>query len=120
MLFFGVLYHVKHPLLALENVCGMCRDMACIESFVTDADLNAIPSMEFYETTELRGQLDNWVGPNVACLMAFSRTAGFARVQFESDAGRARARNAAIANGPLPDGRAPRPADPLRRKQHHA
>ncbi len=88
VLFFGVLYHLKHPLLALENVCGMCRDMACIESFVTDAgkaaDLAAIPSMEFYETTELRGQLDNWCGPNVACLMAFTRTAGFARVQFES------------------------------------
>jgi tRNA (mo5U34)-methyltransferase len=84
VLFFGVLYHLKHPLLALENVCGMCRDMACIESFVTDADLNAIPSMEFYETTELRGQLDNWVGPNVACLMAMSRTAGFARVDFQS------------------------------------
>jgi hypothetical protein len=56
--------------------------MACIESFVTDADLSAIPSMEFYETTELRGQLDNWVGPNASCLMAFCRTAGFARVQF--------------------------------------
>ena len=35
--------------------------MACIESFVTDADPDAIPLMEFYETTELRGQLDNWV-----------------------------------------------------------
>jgi len=87
VLFLGVLYHVKHPLLALENVCGMCRDMACIESFVTDGDLGAIQSMEFYETTELRGQLDNWVGPNAACLTAFCRTAGFARVNFESTLG---------------------------------
>jgi tRNA (mo5U34)-methyltransferase len=84
VLFLGVLYHVKHPLLALENVCGMCRDMACIESFVTDPDPATIPAMEFYETTELRGQLDNWVGPNAACLMAFCRTAGFARVDFAS------------------------------------
>jgi len=84
VLFLGVLYHLKHPLLALENVCGMCRDMACIESFVTDADPNGIPAMEFYETAELRGQLDNWCGPNVACLLAFARSAGFARVQFES------------------------------------
>ena len=60
----------------------MCRDLACIESFVTDSEPNAIPAMEFYETTELRGQLDNWVGPNAACLMAFCRTAGFARVDF--------------------------------------
>jgi tRNA (mo5U34)-methyltransferase len=84
VLFLGVLYHVKHPLLALENVCGMCRDMACIESFVSDTSLDTIPSMEFYETAELRGQLDNWVGPNASCLMAFCRTAGFARVNFES------------------------------------
>ncbi|HVW86725.1 MAG TPA: class I SAM-dependent methyltransferase, partial [Bryobacteraceae bacterium] len=87
VLFLGVLYHVKHPVLALENVCGMCRDMACIESFVTDPDPNTIPQMEFYETTELRGQLDNWVGPNAACLLAFCRTAGFARVRFESALG---------------------------------
>ncbi len=87
VLFLGVLYHVKHPLLALENVCGMCRDMAFIESFVSDGNLDAIPSMEFYETTELRGQLDNWVGPNASCLMAFCRTAGFARVNFESTLG---------------------------------
>ncbi len=87
VLFLGVLYHVKHPLLALENVCGVCRDMACIESFVTDPDPSSIPLMEFYETTELRGQLDNWVGPNAACLLALCRTAGFARVDFESALG---------------------------------
>jgi tRNA (mo5U34)-methyltransferase len=87
VLFLGVLYHVKHPIRALENVCGMCRDMACIESFVTDTDPAAIPLMEFYETTELRGQLDNWVGPNAACLHAFCRTAGFARVDLESTLG---------------------------------
>ncbi len=87
VLFLGVLYHLKHPLLALENVCGMCRDMACIESFVTESNSGAIPVMEFYETAELRGQLDNWVGPNVACLMAFCRASGFARVNFESALG---------------------------------
>src|SRR5579862_8443129 len=84
VLFLGVLYHLKHPLLALENVCGMCRDMACIESFVTDSATSGIPSLEFYETAELRGQLDNWCGPNIACLLAMTRSAGFARVQFES------------------------------------
>jgi tRNA (mo5U34)-methyltransferase len=84
VLFLGVLYHLKHPLLALENVCGMTRDMACVESFVTGGKPDGIPVMEFYETGELRGQLDNWCGPNTACLMAFARTAGFARVQFES------------------------------------
>jgi tRNA (mo5U34)-methyltransferase len=86
VLFFGVLYHVKHPILALETVCDLATDMAFVESFVTDdgADLSAPPLMEFYETTELRGQFDNWVGPNASCLLGFCRTAGFARVRLES------------------------------------
>ena len=86
VLFFGVLYHVKHPVMALENVCSMTTDTAYVESYVIDdpADLNAIPIMEFYERTELRGQFDNWCGPNVACLMGMARTAGFVEVQFES------------------------------------
>jgi tRNA (mo5U34)-methyltransferase len=86
VLFFGVLYHVKHPLLALERVCELCREDAYVESYVTDTggDTSAVPVMEFYETTELRGQFDNWIGPNTSCLLALCRAAGFARVQLES------------------------------------
>jgi hypothetical protein len=40
--------------------------------------------MEFYEGTELAGQFDNWVGPNISCLLAMCRAAGFARVDFKS------------------------------------
>lgn len=43
-----------------------------------------LPCMEFYETTELCGQFDNWVGPNVACLLSYCRAAGFARSSLES------------------------------------
>jgi tRNA (mo5U34)-methyltransferase len=82
VLFFGVLYHLKHPLLALEKVCELTTDLACIESLVTDdPPSNAVPMMEFYEGTELAGQFDNWCGPNTSCLLAFCRTAGFVRVE---------------------------------------
>lgn len=86
VLFFGVLYHLKHPMLALENVCDLATEMACVESFVSDdgTNLSANPVMEFYETTELRGQFDNWVGPNTPCLLAFCRSAGFVRVELQS------------------------------------
>ncbi len=86
VMFLGVLYHLKHPLLALEKVCELSTDLVCVESFVSDdgSDLAAKPVMEFYETTELCGQFDNWVGPNTACLLAMCRTAGFARVQLQS------------------------------------
>jgi tRNA (mo5U34)-methyltransferase len=86
VLFLGVLYHLKHPMLALEKVCELSTDMVCVESFVTDdgSDLSAKPVLEFYETTELCGQFDNWVGPNVTCLLAMCRAAGFAKVNLES------------------------------------
>lgn len=83
VLFFGVLYHLKHPMLALERVCELSTGLACIESFVTD-DSSTVPVMEFYEGTQLAGQFDNWVGPNVSCLMAMCRAAGFARVDLSS------------------------------------
>src|ERR1700733_3354614 len=53
VLFLGVLYHLKHPLLALENVCGMTLELACVESFFIDNGRNlAIPPiLEFYEGT---------------------------------------------------------------------
>lgn len=84
--FLGVLYHLKHPLLALEIVCALTTDTAIIESFVTDAETwrdhqAEIPTLEFYETDELGNQLDNWFGPSVACLLAMCRAAGFARVE---------------------------------------
>ena len=82
----GVLYHLRHPLLALEIVCSLVTDVAIIESFVTDGDTwrehaADIPTMEFYEGYELANQFDNWSGPSVACLLAMCRAAGFARVE---------------------------------------
>jgi len=82
----GVLYHLRHPLLALETVCSLATDVVIVDSFVADGDTwrdhaDAIPTMEFYETNELANQFDNWVGPSVSCLMAMCRAAGFARVE---------------------------------------
>ncbi|MEO8596257.1 MAG: DUF1698 domain-containing protein [Candidatus Solibacter sp.] len=83
----GILYHLKHPLLALEIVCALTTDTAVVETFVIDPDTwqehrEQVPVMEFYETDELGNQLDNWIGPSVSCLMAMCRAAGFARVEF--------------------------------------
>jgi len=84
--FLGVLYHLKHPLLALEIVCALANEAVIVDSFVIDgpdwqANEGKVPWMEFYELDELGSQLDNWVGPTVACLMAMCRAAGFARVE---------------------------------------
>jgi SAM-dependent methyltransferase len=83
VLFFGVFYHLRHPLLGLENVCSVTRGAAFIESYVIDdAPDPAHCQMEFYETDELGGQIDNWCGPTTQCLLAMTRAAGFPRAEF--------------------------------------
>lgn len=90
VLFMGVLYHLKHPLLALERVCALTTDLAAVDSFILREEHRPghkptqRPMMEFYETNEMGGQTDNWVGPNLECLLAFCRTAGFARVELRN------------------------------------
>jgi len=93
VLFFGVLYHLRHPLLALEKICALTRETAFVESFVTDspdAPSDAC-SLEFYETDQLGGQIDNWFGPTAKCLLALCRSAGFVRVKLEYVAAERRA-----------------------------
>ena len=90
VLFMGVLYHLKHPLLALERVCALTTDMAAVDSFILREqhrpgdNLARRAIMEFYETSEMGGQTDNWVGPSLECLLAFCRVAGFARVELRN------------------------------------
>jgi tRNA (mo5U34)-methyltransferase len=87
VMFMGVLYHLKHPLLGLEKICSVTRDLACVDSFVLrepqtpSVEFEGRLVMEFFETDEFGGQTDNWVAPSVSCLAAFCRTAGFARTE---------------------------------------
>jgi|GEM_PF-343621 tRNA (mo5U34)-methyltransferase len=90
VLFFGVFYHLRNPLLGLEKICALTKEAAFVESYVTDGANPALDSattpamMEFYEADELGGQIDNWYGPNTKCLLAMCRSAGFARVSLEN------------------------------------
>jgi tRNA (mo5U34)-methyltransferase len=82
VLFFGVLYHLRHPLLGLEKVVELSTDLALIETFVIVPEARPVPAvMEFYERTELGGQLDNWCGPSPECVVSMCRSAGFAQVE---------------------------------------
>ncbi|HKD06136.1 MAG TPA: DUF1698 domain-containing protein [Bryobacteraceae bacterium] len=81
VLFFGVLYHLRHPLLGLERVCSVTRGFALIESLVIDTEPTPDRCfLEFYETDEFGGQIDNWFGPTTQCLIAMTRAAGFPRL----------------------------------------
>src|SRR5260370_16321995 len=71
VLCLGVLYHLKHPLLALEKICAVTRELCIMDSFVVDGEAwlrgepPPYPYVEFYEARELAGQLANWSGPTV-------------------------------------------------------
>jgi len=86
VLCLGALYHFKHPLLALEKICAVTRDMCIIDTFVVDGETRRegirppLPYLEFYEREELSGQADNWCGPSVCAVEALARAAGFAHV----------------------------------------
>jgi len=84
VLFLGVLVHLRHPLLALERVCSVTRGMAAIETMVLGerfaGDVEAErPVMEFVERDEFGG--GTRCLPTLPCLLAFCRSAGFARAE---------------------------------------
>ena len=78
-LFLGVLYHLKDPLGGLEKVAQMTRDLAVIETVVTELD-NPLPVLRFYEGKELDNDATNFFAPNHLCLEAMLREVGFKKV----------------------------------------
>jgi tRNA (mo5U34)-methyltransferase len=78
VLFLGVLYHMRHPLLALERVAAVCIDHLILETHIDLLDLPR-PAMAFYPGTELNGDDSNWCGPNPAMVLAMLKTVGFSK-----------------------------------------
>jgi tRNA (mo5U34)-methyltransferase len=83
VLFLGVLYHMKHPLLALERVASVTRTQLIMS---TQVDLIGVkrPAMALYPDAELNGDPTNWVGPNPAAVIAMLKMVGFDRVEILS------------------------------------
>lgn len=74
VLFLGVLYHMKHPLLALERIASVAGDLVVIETEVAHLPTRH-PAVRYY----LEG--DDWCAPNVAALRAMLADVGFSRVE---------------------------------------
>src|SRR5919112_5674664 len=103
VLFMGVLYHLRHPLLALdlihENVAG---DLLVFQSMLRGAvevapvrpdydffemdhfDEPGYPKMHFIEHRYAKDPT-NWWAPNRACMEAMLRSAGFEIVEHPED-----------------------------------
>jgi len=93
VLFMGVLYHLRHPLLALDAVAGVTRRRLVLQTLTMPgdervdppADLSiddrarllepGWPKMAFVER-RLADDETNWWAPNAACVEAMARSAG--------------------------------------------
>lgn len=80
VLFLGVLYHMRHPLLALERIASVTRDMLILETHVDALDCNR-PAAIFYPDRTLNGDKSNWWGPNPLAVVAMLKAVGFRRVE---------------------------------------
>jgi tRNA (mo5U34)-methyltransferase len=79
VLFLGVLYHLRHPLLALERVASVVGDLLIVETHTAMNDTTT-PAMRFYPGSELNNDKTNWWGPNVACVSSMLHDVGFTEV----------------------------------------
>ncbi len=79
VLFLGVLYHMRHPMLALEKVASVTGELLVLESVVDMLHVRR-PCMAFYPGGELKSDSSNWVGPNPAAVRAMLQSVGFRKV----------------------------------------
>jgi tRNA (mo5U34)-methyltransferase len=82
VLFLGVLYHLKHPLLAIEKVAEVTAPgaLAIVETAVDAEQLMDRPMMAFYPGDELNHDPTNWWTPNVPALASMLEVSGFTAV----------------------------------------
>ncbi len=83
VLFLGVLYHMPHPLLALERVASVAGKQLILETHV-DMNEHDRPVLAFYPEDECNNDASNWFGPNRAAVEAMLRVVGFRKVELVS------------------------------------
>ncbi|HXW76220.1 MAG TPA: DUF1698 domain-containing protein [Candidatus Eremiobacteraceae bacterium] len=76
--FFGVIYHMRHPMLSLERLRDVTTPggLAIVESHVDMLGERA-PALAFYPGAECNGDVTNWFGPNPPALVGMLKSCGF-------------------------------------------
>ncbi len=80
VLCLGVLYHLRHPLLALERIASVTRELLILETAVDMIGIRR-PAMAFYPGRELGGDPTNGWGPNIPAVHGMLRDVGFQQVR---------------------------------------
>ena len=80
VLLWGVLYHLRHPLLALDCVRRTARGRVMIESAICDHELppaeRRADFVRFYRRDELGADPTNWFAPTLAALTSWCGSCG--------------------------------------------
>ncbi len=87
--FFGTLYHLRYPLLALDRLASICDGEIHVESAIVD-DFSPYRGgfgsgypgqmvMEFYPDNQYGNNHTNWWAPSLACLVHMLKAAGFSQ-----------------------------------------
>jgi tRNA (mo5U34)-methyltransferase len=94
VLFCGVLYHLRYPMLAIDNIRRVATREVFIETHISDEELSRgdkdIPLWRFYRLNELNSDYSNWFGPNIAAVRQAFESAGFSTRFLNSSGGRGR------------------------------
>ena len=72
--FWGVLYHLRHPLLGLDALAQITNHSLTVETVISSAD---DVSATFFRGTELSNDGSNWWAPSQDCLAEMLRSSGF-------------------------------------------
>jgi tRNA (mo5U34)-methyltransferase len=78
VLFLGLLYHMRHPLLALERAASVTKELLVVETLIDMTFLRS-PAAAFYPEEMLHDET-NWWGPNRAAVLGMLHAVGFKRV----------------------------------------
>jgi tRNA (mo5U34)-methyltransferase len=81
VLFLGVLYHLRHPLAALERVAKLVTDTLIIETRMTMRHVGK-PVMQFHPGKTLGNDPTNWWTPNRPCVEEMLRDLGFRKIRY--------------------------------------
>jgi tRNA (mo5U34)-methyltransferase len=76
VLFLGVLYHLRHPLLAIDSLRRLTRGVLYLETAVS-GDPGDPSRADFYRRDELNEDSSNWFAPSISCLTGWVESSGF-------------------------------------------
>lgn len=80
VLFLGVLYHLRGPMLALEKVASVTGELLVVNTQLGMMDVEQ-PAAAFYPGSELGNDPTNWWAPNVPCVVGMLTAVGFSDVE---------------------------------------